>query len=210
MIAHLPVFVATTVVMLMVPGPDFVVVTRNTVTGGRRQGYVTVVGICAGLTFLTLVTASGLAAVIAAHPTMLMVLRVLGGAYLVLLGGLLVASAWRRRRHFGTGVTAQPSTRATRAPMVQGFLNNVLNPKALVFYLTLMPQFLIPGTPVFAQTLVLGAVVVMCAASWWMLYVTAISVLSTVLARAPVRFAIDMGAGVALGALGTVALFGGV
>ncbi len=207
MIAHLPVFIATTFLMLVIPGPDFVVVTRNAVTGDRRQGYRTAAGICTGLAFLTLITASGLAAVVDANTTMLMVLRVLGGSYLVLLGGTLLASAWRRRRRPGGGPT---SPRSAGTPAVQGFLNNVLNPKALVFYLTFMPQFLVPGTPVFAQTLFMGALVVLCAASWWTLYVTAIGLLGGALERASVRSAIDVGAGVALGGLGAVALFGGL
>ncbi|MHA6799835.1 LysE family translocator [Salinifilum ghardaiensis] len=207
MIAHLPVFVATTLLMLVVPGPDFVVVTRNAVTGDRRQGYFTVVGICTGLAFLTLVAASGLAAVVAANTVMLMVLRVLGGSYLVLLGGMLVVSAWRRRRHPEADLTPP---RSTGSPAVQGFLNNVLNPKALIYYLTFMPQFLVPGTPVFAQTLVMGAVVMVCAASWWTLYVTAIGLLGAALTRTSVRSAIDVGAGAALGGLGAVALFGGL
>ncbi|MHA6800667.1 LysE family translocator [Bounagaea algeriensis] len=205
MIAHSPVFIATTFLMLVIPGPDFVVVTRNAVTGDRRQGYRTAAGICTGLAFLTLITASGLAAVVDANTTMLMVLRVLGGSYLVLLGGTLLASAWRRRP--GGGPT---SPRSAGTPAVQGFLNNVLNPKALVFSLTFMPQFLVPGTPVFAQTLFMGALVVLCAASWWTLYVTAIGLLGGALERASVRSAIDVGAGVALGGLGAVALFGGL
>lgn len=207
MTADLLVFVATTFLMLVVPGPDFVVVTRNAVTGDRRQAYLTAVGICGGLAFLTLVTASGLAAVIAANPTMLLVLRVLGGAYLVLLGVLLAVSAWRRRRH--PDLVAD-SPRDTRSPIVQGFLNNVLNPKALIFYLTFMPQFLAPGIAVFPQTIVLGVLVVLCAALWWSLYVTAIGSLGALLERAPVRFGVDVGAGAALGALGIVALLGGL
>ncbi|SDQ14078.1 Threonine/homoserine/homoserine lactone efflux protein [Actinopolyspora saharensis] len=207
MIAHLPVFVATTFVMLVVPGPDFVVVTRNAVTGDRRQGYFTAVGICGGLAFLTLVTASGLAAVVAANAMMLLGLRVLGGGYLVLLGGMLLVSAWRRHQHPESDVNSPYNT---RSPMVQGFLNNVLNPKALVFYLTFMPQFLISGTPVFVQTLFMGVVVVACAAIWWTLYVMAIGFLSAVLTRTSVRSAIDAGAGVALGGLGIVVLVGGL
>lgn len=208
MIEHLPVFVATTLLMLAVPGPDFVLVTRNAVTGGRRQALRTTAGICAGLAFLTLLTASGVAAVIAASATMLTILRVLGGAYLLVLGGLVLLSAWRRQHEADE---ASSSSGSTRSPLVQGFLNNVLNPKALIFYLTFMPQFLVAtGPPVFVQTLVMGVVVVACAAVWWMLYVTAIGYLHTALARGPVRTAIDVGTGAALGGLGAMAMLGGL
>lgn len=94
--------------------------------------------------------------------------------------------------------------------MAQGFLNNVLNPKALVFYLTFMPQFLVPGRPVFLQTLFMGVVVVGCAATWWTLYVTAIGALKAALTRASVQSGIDVGAGITLGGLGVVILLGGL
>ncbi len=92
--------------------------------------------------------------------------------------------------------------------MAQGFLNNVLNPKALIFYLTFLPQFVTAGPGVFGQTVLLGASVVVCAAVWWALYVTAIGSLGAVLRRAPVRRAIDVAAGIALAALGVVTLLG--
>lgn len=93
MTAHLPIFIVTTFVMLIVPGPDFVVITRNAVVRDRRQACFTAVGVCGGLLFLTLVTASGLAALVAANGVMLLVLRFLGGGYLLFLGGTLLMSA---------------------------------------------------------------------------------------------------------------------
>lgn len=203
-IAHLPVFVGTTVLMLVVPGPDFLVVTRNVAIGNRRQGYRTVVGICSGLAFLTLVTASGLATILATSTTMLILLRMLGGSYLILLGGMLMISAWRRQQP----TSASNTPHNTRSPIMQGFLNNVFNPKAWVFYLTFMPQFLTSDGPMFTQTLLMGAVVVACATAWWVAYVTAIGFLNTALARSRVRTIIDAGAGAALTGLGAATLSG--
>lgn len=207
MFENLPVFVATTFLMLVVPGPDFVLVTRNALSGDRRHAVTTVVGVCTGLAFMTLLTASGLAAILAASPTMLLVLRIIGGAYLLSLGGILVRSVWKRPQPQAVDVD---DGAGKRSPFVQGFLNNVLNPKALVFYLTFMPEFFTPGPPVFAQALVLGLVVVVCAAIWWTLYVTAVGRLSAAMRRRSVRNAIDVGAGVTLGGLGAVVLFGQV
>ncbi|SFD85067.1 Threonine/homoserine/homoserine lactone efflux protein [Actinopolyspora alba] len=209
MIEHVFVFIGTTVLMLVVPGPDFVLVTRNAVAGDRTRGYRTMVGICAGLALLTMITASGLAAVIAASTTMLTILRMVGGIYLLALGGFVLLSLWRRRQR--PPATAPPPPRRANSPFLQGFLNNVLNPKALLFYLTFMPQFLLAsGPPVFVQTLFMGMLVVGCAATWWTLYVTALGSIHTTLARGSVRTAVDAGAGTALGALGAVALVGGL
>ncbi|MFI7103432.1 LysE family translocator [Streptomyces sp. NPDC050161] len=204
---HLSVFVATTLLMLVVPGPDFVLVTRHSLAGGRRHGYGTTAGICAGLALLTLVTASGLAAFLAASTAILNLLRVVGGGYLVLLGALLIFSVVHRPRR--QSITPQSAPGNVRTAALQGFLNNVLNPKALIFYLTFMPQFLVPGSA-FEQSLLLGGLVVLCAAAWWTLYVTAIGYLSAVLTRKTVRTAIDVGAGLALGGIGVTFLAGGL
>ncbi|KID31197.1 putative threonine efflux protein [Prauserella sp. Am3] len=207
MLAQLPVFVATTFMMLVVPGPDFVIITRNAAVGGRRSACFTALGICAGLLFLTLATAGGVAALVAADDGLLVALRIVGGGYLLCLGAMLAVSAWRRRSTPGGNVPQQPGS---RTPLVQGFLNNVLNPKALIFYLTFIPQFLTPGGAVFTETLLLGFVVVACAAIWWTAYVTAIGLLTRTLARRSVQIGIEVVASVALGCLGAVTLLAGV
>lgn len=204
MIDRIPLFIGTTLLVLAIPGPDFVVVTRNTLSGTRRRGYLTVLGICAGLSFLTVITATGLATLIASHPVMLTVLRLAGGGYLVLLASALAVTAWRRRHR--RPADSQPS-RVAGSPLRQGFLSNVLNPKALVFYLTFMPQFVAPGAPVLGQTLLMGTLVVLCAGLWWTAYITAIGVLAPALRRTRARAAIDAVAASALGGLGVSTLF---
>lgn len=206
MIDELPLFLATTSLVLAVPGPDFVVVTRNTLSGSRRTGYLTVLGICAGLSVLTLCTAAGVAAVIASHPAMLTAVRLLGGGYLLALASALAVSAWRRSHRRAEEPSSPP---IAGSPLRQGFLSNVLNPKALVFYLTFIPQFVTADQPVLGQTLLLGSLVVLCAAVWWTGYVTAIGVVGSALRRTRVRTAIDAGAAAVLGGLGVSTLLAG-
>lgn len=193
--------------MLIVPGPDFVLVTRNSLLGGRSKAYLTAVGICTGLSCLTVLTAGGIATIVATNSVLLSILRLAGGTYLLLLG---MTSLYAVRKKFrNKGISDQPSQKAdSRSPMAQGFFNNVLNPYVLIFYLTLMPQFIVPGSTVFGQTLVMGFLVVLCAAMWWTLYVTVIGQLSVLLQRRAVRLTIDIGTGAALGALGIAFILG--
>jgi threonine/homoserine/homoserine lactone efflux protein len=207
LIERLPIFVLVTFVVLVVPGPDFVLVTRNALVSGRRGGYFTALGICTGLALLTILTASGVTAIVTASPAMLTVLRVLGGCYLIALALLFLRSAYgRSRRQAETSDHAVPAGR--RSPVLQGFLNNVLNPKALIFFLTFMPQFIGSGMPIFAQTVLLGVVVVFCAATWWSVYIAALGRMSMLLRRRAVLTAIDSGGGIALGALGVLIIMG--
>ncbi|GAA1219621.1 LysE family translocator [Prauserella alba] len=200
---QLPVFVATTLLMLVIPGPDFVLVTRNTAAGGPRRGHATTIGICSGLALLTLVAAAGVTAA-ATDPHVLLALRICGGGYLAALGVTFALAA--RSRHPDA---ADPNAvRRTGSPIAQGFACNVLNPKALIFYLTFMPQFVRLDGSVPLQTLLLGGLVIGCAALWWTLYVTALGALGAVLARPRVRRTLDVGAGLALAALGVTTLAG--
>lgn len=206
-IERLLVFVSVTYLMLMMPGPDFVLVTRNCLVGGRGKAYLTGAGICAGLSFITVLTAGGISALVEANSAVLTVLRLAGGTYLVLLGVASIHAAHRLYRN--KVLPDQPSRISrSRSPMMQGFLNNILNPYILIFYLTFIPQFMVPGVGAFTQTLLMGFVVVLCAATWWTLYVTVIGRLGAMLQRNGVRLAINLGAGAALGALGITFLLG--
>lgn len=190
--------------MLIVPGPDFVLVTRNALIGGRRQAAHTVLGICLGLAVLTCAAAAGVSALISSMPAMLTILRFAGGGYLLVLGFLLWSSAGKRSEQHAESVPARGSG---QTPILRGLLNNLLNPKALIFYLTFLPRFLRePGPPVFAQTLVMGAIVVACAALWWAVYVSAIGYLRKPLERGSARTVLDRVAGTALAGLGVLTI----
>ncbi|APU14087.1 MULTISPECIES: LysE family translocator [Actinoalloteichus] len=218
-------FIMITAITIVVPGPDFVLVTRNTLLLGRRAGYLTAAGIAAGLTLYSLLAVVGLTTLIAAHEGMLTALRLAGGGYLAFLGWQALRSWWRGRANRGTldepgAVPAETlpahGTRRTAArsgirlpaPLVQGVLNNLLNPKALVFYLTLLPQFIQPAGSVVGQTLLLSGIATLLATLWWLAYVTAVGRLAPVLRRRSVRDGLDLGTGMLLGGFGVVLAVG--
>ncbi|PSK90238.1 threonine/homoserine/homoserine lactone efflux protein [Murinocardiopsis flavida] len=213
---NLPVFFLTTIVVLVVPGPDFVVVTRTTVARGRAAGLAAAAGIATGLAGYTALAAAGVTVLIAANPAALSVLRFAGALYLIALGAGALITLWRGR-HDGTpddpaaahrapdapaGPRPARSTAGLRAAFAQGLLNNSLNPKALVFFLGFLPQFIAPGSPAAPQTLFLGACVVTLAVAWWAGYVAAITRITAVLRRRRARRGIDLAGGLALTTFG--------
>ncbi|MGW0737788.1 LysE family translocator [Streptomyces sp. NPDC002851] len=173
--------------LVAMPGADFAVVVRSALVS-RREGAACAAGIAAGLLVHTALAVAGVAAVLAAEPALFRALQVAGGAYILYLGIQALRSAARMRAvraaetpetapsggvaaegvdgrpvRSGSGSASASGVRALR----EGFLTNVLNPKAALTFLGVLPQFVPAGSPAMPRTLVLGAIVVTVAALWF-------------------------------------------
>jgi threonine/homoserine/homoserine lactone efflux protein len=151
-------FAVAGALIVLLPGPDTLVVLRNLIRGGRRTAARTVVGVLSGLTVWVATAAFGLAAVLHASTDAYTVLRIVGACYLLWLGiqtlrtrtnpGLVTLDAAQpRRRLLGTGYTA-------------GLATDLLNPKVGVFFVTFLPGFVPSGTSVGSASLTFGAIFV--------------------------------------------------
>lgn len=148
-------FLAVLVVAYVIPGPDFAVILRHA-TRTRRSGVRAAAGAQTGLCVHMLLAVVGLSAVLARHPDALILVRVVGGFYLLWLGASL---AWRARSVRSMAQQhAVPSEEADRGSFAQGFLTNVTNPKALLFFASVLPQFISPHGSAPGQILLLGVV----------------------------------------------------
>ncbi|MEX1994406.1 MAG: LysE family translocator [Steroidobacteraceae bacterium] len=150
-------FTVVAAIMTMTPGADTLLVVRNVLRGGRREGFVTMFGICSGLYAHALLSALGVSVILMHSATAFTVLKVAGACYLVWLGCQSLRSAVRP-----AAPQADPGTIASRAPALrsfrEGFLTNLLNPKVVVFYLALLPQFMGPGDAVLQKSLLLASI----------------------------------------------------
>jgi len=136
-------FLAFAVVLVLVPGPDFAVVTKNTLAGGRRRGRWTALGVATSNLVQGTAAAFGLGALIVKVQPVFQAIKWAGVAYLVLLGAQAIRSAIRGQYRPLDGDDAS-GARAGLVGWRQGFVSNVTNPKVLVFYLAVLPQFLSP------------------------------------------------------------------
>ncbi|NKE48397.1 LysE family translocator [Roseomonas frigidaquae] len=140
-------------VLILTPGPDMLFVIGQSLAGGVRRGWAAMFGIVCGALVHVALAASGIAALIAASPTLFEALRLVGAGYLIWLGLGALRAAWR-----GGGVL-RPAGPA-RAAFRQGFLTNLTNPKVILFFLAFLPQFVDPGRgPVALQMAILGPLV---------------------------------------------------
>jgi threonine/homoserine/homoserine lactone efflux protein len=156
----LPAFALATLTFAVMPGPALLYTAAQTVARGRRAGFWAVAGIHVGGWAHVLAAAAGLSAVFRHAPDLYLALKLAGAAYLVWLGLRLIMTPTRPdgAAPVGGHAGAQAAKSARRA-FLDSVLVEVLNPKAALFFLAFLPQFVDPGAgwAVWAQFLVLGA-----------------------------------------------------
>jgi threonine/homoserine/homoserine lactone efflux protein len=193
-------FVVFAAVLVLVPGPDFAVVTRNALAAGRRRGAWAGVGVASSNAVQGALVAVGLGALVVAAQPAFTAIKWAGVAYLLWLGAQALRSAWRGdypdRSTGGDGGTAVAGWR-------QGFLSNITNPKVLVFYLAVLPQFLPPDPPLW-QLAALALTHAVLSLAYLLLLVAGLHRVRDVLVRRPVRRALDAATGAALLGFGAV------
>lgn len=152
--AQLLGFVAAVTILVLIPGPNTVLILSNTISGGRKAGLATVLGVETGTLVHTVASALGLSALLAASATAFDTLKYAGAAYLAYLG--VRAFLERDQPLLGPSAARMGPARAYRSAV----LTNVLNPKVALFFLALLPQFVRPerGNLVL-QIFTLGAIV---------------------------------------------------
>ena len=142
-------FFGAALLLALTPGPGMFYVLARTLAGGRREGFHSSAGTFLGGLFHVLAAALGVSAILAASAVAFHSVKYAGAAYLVFLGVRMIRT---RNAEMAVDNTA-PSDRAFR----QGVFTEVLNPKTALFFLSFIPQFIVPGRGhVFFQFAALG------------------------------------------------------
>lgn len=160
--ATLLTFAGISALLIVVPGPSVLFIVGRALAMGRRVAVLTVLGNELGTLLVALLVAVGLGPLLARSETLLLVVKLVGAAYLIVLGVRAILSAGRHGRPAPQVDGSQPPRwhRALR----QGFTVGVLNPKTLVFFSAALPQFVNPAAgSVPVQLAVLGAIFVLIA-----------------------------------------------
>ena len=153
-------FVAVATLLAVTPGADTLLVVRNVLTRGRVAALLTVAGIAGGCVVHAVLSAVGVSLILVRSAEAFAVLRFCGAAYLIVLGAQSLRRWWQPDDGAPPGsdapLAAPRPTRRLRS-FLEGLLTNVLNPKVGIFYLAFLPQFIGPGDPVLARSLLLAA-----------------------------------------------------
>jgi len=199
---QLGAFIAVSLLVIVVPGPDTALVTRNALLAGRRGGLSTCTGTTVGLVIWSLAASLGVAALLRASEPAFLALKLVGGVFLAYLGvasllhalrgGDAVESRERARHGLPTGLVA----------FRQGVLSNLGNPKIAVFFTSFLPQFVSADGATFVSLLALGLLFAALTFAWLGLYSVVVARASDLLRRRRVRRALDAVTGIVLVAFG--------
>lgn len=190
-------FVAVSLLVIVTPGQDTLLTIRNTLSGGRAAGLSTALGVAGGQFAWTLAATAGIGGTLLAAPMLFLSLRIAGGAYLVWLGWQSLRAAVAR----GAKQEARVPVPARSGSFIrQGLLSNLGNPKMLVFFTGLLPQFASPDAPV--QLVLLGVLFCLLTMCWLDVYVLTVGKLGKLLNRPRFRRTLEGIAGGVLVALG--------
>jgi threonine/homoserine/homoserine lactone efflux protein len=178
MTAVLLAFALTATLLILAPGPDSMLVMRNTLRGGQRAGWITACGTMSGLAVWAVAAALGLSALLRVSHVGYDILRLAGAAYLIWLG---ITSLRSRRGAAGAGGANADATAAGAAGepagrpagrarggrvYLNGLLSNLFNPKIGVFFVAFLPGFIPPRASTAAFSLGLGLWFIVETGAW--------------------------------------------
>ncbi|OKH98535.1 lysine transporter LysE [Streptomyces sp. CB02923] len=206
MTAALLGFALFALLVSMAPGPDTLLVLRNCLRGGRRAGAASALGSAAGSLVWAAAAAAGLAAVLQRWDAAFMTVRLVGAAYLVVLGAQALWTYRRAAAGATEGMGEAPAgdvgaLRPLRAFRL-GLIGCLLNPKVGIFFVAAVPQFLPEGHSALGMTLLFGLIDAVIAGGWLLLVAVCAGRLLRWLRRPRVHRNLERGTGGLLLALG--------
>ena len=188
--------------VVLSPGPDTLLILRYTLTSGQKVGFATVGGVQVGLLVHTLLAVAGISVIIASSPVLFRIVAVAGAAYLAWLG----IQGFRD----GGALSLNGNGGAVRAGKAcrDAILCNVLNPKVILLFLALFPNFVDTGRDdVTAQLLTLAVTLIVINSLWQTPLAWTAEAVRRWLARASVQRAVSRGTGAVLLAFAGIMLY---
>ena len=177
MIENYLLFIIMSICLIILPGPDTAMATKNTLVAGKMGGVKTVFGTCVALLIHTLAAVIGLSALIVKSALLFSIFKYVGALYLIYIG-IKALLAVKNKEGVNTNDVSINNDKEHTSCFRQGFLTNLLNPKIAVFFLTFLPQFLNPSHNTFIQLLVMGLTYLVLTIIWFAFYIFLIDKIS--------------------------------
>jgi len=187
------VFLVMCILLIILPGPDTAIATKNTLTVNRKGGLQTILGSCCGLLIHTCAAVIGLSAIIVKSAYIFAVLKYIGAVYLCYLG---IKTLWTLRSIRTQSPVVQDEVSmdhkySHQSCFKQGFLTNVTNPKVAVFFLTFLPQFVDGTSGTFLPFLIMGLIYTALTVLWFVFYVYLLDRISAFMKRPSTKAVVE-------------------
>jgi RhtB (resistance to homoserine/threonine) family protein len=180
-------FTGIAAILTVTPGADTMLVMRSVLARGQRAGLLATLGIGCGVLIHAALSALGVSWILLQSAVLFEAVKLIGACYLILLGCQSLWSVFRRRGDDPIEAQTGGQRVAGRTSFIEGTLNNLLNPKVAVFYLAFLPQFIRPGDPVLAKSLLLASIHFVMGLVWLSLVTLLMGRLRAVLTQPRVR-----------------------
>lgn len=205
MMEGLAAFITITLMIIIVPGPDFFVVMKNSIVAGKGNGAMAALGITTAHVFYSLLAVFGIIFILANMYYVFVTIKISGACYLIYLG---VKSIIAARQGMNFSETQLQSRQLSYLNSYrQGFFSTVLNPKALLYYVSILPQFITTGDGVSSQVAILSAIVTTVILLWFIFCVFIFQYIKLLFANRKVKAAFDYTIGAVLIGLSINLLF---
>ncbi|MGW4117053.1 LysE family translocator [Nocardia sp. NPDC004711] len=190
--ANMLAFLVASIVIVIIPGPGVLFVIGRALTYGRRAALLSVLGHSAGIMVVLGLVAAGLGAILAASAIVLSIVKLAGALYLIYLG----IQAVRERRSLREAFEAKAEPMENGRVLRQAVLVGLTNPKAIIFFSAVLPQFVAPKVgAVPVQMLILGGLFLVVALISDSVYALLAGTARNWFARSPKRLEVIGGVG---------------
>ncbi len=179
-----PAFAATALLLAVVPGQGVAMVLRQSLVGGRRAAFLSVLGNSCGLLIWGALSGVGLSAIFAKSQIAFSILKYLG---VIFLSALAIQTLWQLRKEFGKFDLTSSTKTSPLAAFRLGLLTNLTNVKAAVFAVAFIPQFVPKEFPLGWGIFILSGVQAAVSTSWYSSLILAVHKASRFLAKPAAR-----------------------
>ena len=201
LLMNIPAFVLATSLLAIVPGQGMAMVLRQSLLGGTKTAFLSVLGNSTGLVTWGALSAVGLSAVFASNPTAYAVLKWAGVAFLFFLAG---QTAWQLRKvagKFDIAIAGNPEQPRPAAAFRTGLFTNLTNVKAAVFAVAFIPVYVPSGFSLGLGIMAFGLVWAGVSAFWYSVIILGVNRASALLERPAVRRGLTAASAIGLGVL---------
>ncbi|WP_449536349.1 LysE family translocator [Ferdinandcohnia sp. Marseille-Q9671] len=204
--SHYYMFIFVSLIIIITPGPDFILITKNALAINRHAGRMTSYGVVTGHIIYATASILGFTAVIAKSIVLFEVIKYTGGVYLLYLGIKAILSSIKNKEkeniEIKSTVGAELQVAQKKSSYFQGLASTLLNPKAIMFYISFLPQFIDLQGNIILQSVILAGLFIITVLLWFTLYLYILTYISSWFKKPSVERIFDRVSGIALIYLG--------